>query len=190
MHVMNANNRQITCLNQSSLKPLARCYLDNQIVGAPPLSASLWRCRTLMQREMGILNGSFFALPISLSLPLSLRASFSLSHLHTLRNKVLCGFSGELQFRNLMLNDCFRQYCWFDLPQLWAQSAATHGCALWKITVNYAFSLDQLFHPKVCCTSVCSRYLSLLKDSLNFILLPLSISIWKCCGQKSLFSIV
>lgn len=91
---MNANNRQITCLNQSSLKPLARCYLDNQIVGAPPLSASLWRCRTLMQREMGILNGSFFTLPISRSLSsfISLCLVLSLSHLHTLRNKVLSGF--------------------------------------------------------------------------------------------------
>lgn len=111
MHVMNANNRQITCLNQSSLKPLARCYLDNRIVGAPPLSASLWRCRTLMQREMGILNSSFFALPISLSFPLSLCASFSLSHICTHLGTKSSGFSRELQFRNLMLNDCFRQYC-------------------------------------------------------------------------------
>lgn len=125
--MMNANNRQITCLNQSSLKPMGRCYLDNQIVGAPPLSASLRRCRTLMQREMGILNGSFFALPISLSrsfsCPLSVPVSF-LSHLHTLMNKVLSGFSRELQFKDLMLNDCFRQYPWFDLPELWAQFVA------------------------------------------------------------------
>lgn len=42
-----------------------------------------------------------------------------------------------------MLNDCFRQYCWFDLPQLWSKLAATH------MGMQSSFFLDQYFHLKV-----------------------------------------
>ncbi len=91
-------------------------------------------------------NGDFKWLVLcstNFSLFLYLSVPRSLSHICTHLGIKSSGFSREPQFRNPMLNDCFRQYCWFDLPQLWAQLAATH------MGMQCSFFLDQYFHLKV-----------------------------------------
>ncbi len=158
MHVMSANNRQ-NHLSKSVFTQTTGKMLPWQpdSGGTSSFSVPVEMLHTNAARNGDIkwlvLCSSNFLLFLYLSVPRSL------SHICTHLRIKSYGFSREPQFRNPMLNDCFRQYCWFDLPQLWAKLAATH------MNMQCSFFIDQYFHLKVL---LCMCFFPIwLKDSMK-----------------------